>query len=158
MPTRIAVFSSPMKKKIIAGLILMLGFGGCATYQAPAPDAKGTASIRVEDPHLFPHRFGITKIDGADTTPGGILAVRLPPDHLSVAAGHHVFKVRYTMGTFIGWGEIEADISEGHSYTVLSKERGMKFIAWIVDDSTGNPIAGLAGSDWKSWLLGDLAK
>jgi len=139
----------------IISLVCIAAIAGCANQSSTA---LGTGcEITVRDPGRFPCRLAVTRIDAVSTEPFGGLG-GLPPSKYSISPGHHVFSVRYTKGLASGFIKVEANLEQGHAYTLCSESEGMTFGAWFIDNATGAPIGQNQEKDWKKTLFGKLGE
>ena len=141
-----------------AGLIIVVAlptlFGG--TTSPPPPQSphrtEATSTIFVKDPGRFPCRIAIVSIDDVSTEPHGAFG-GFPPSTFAVSPGHHIFRVHYTMGTYVGFEKLGTNFEQPHSYTLCSDSKGTSFTAWFIDETSGKQIEQKQSTDWKRILL-----
>ena len=127
--------------------ILVASLAACAGVYTPPNLSPAEVATLVPPQKQWGNMVFIDKVDGMFPSQAAAMQVKLYSDPLALAPGKHRITVRVRIGLSEGTMDAWLVAEAGKTYRIMKKSAGYKFWVWFVDDATGLPAGGLAGSE-----------
>ena len=145
MPLPSMLSSISIQRVLVTCLVASLA--ACAGVYSPPKLPPGEVATLLPPQKHWGDMVFIDKVDGMFPSQASAMQVKLYSAPLALAPGKHRITVRVRLG--LGEGIMDAWLvaEAGKTYRIMKKSVGYKFTVWFVDDATGLPAGGFAGSD-----------